>query len=135
MKLLKTSNLKKFDVVIICAALSDYIPKKQKGKILSGKDKLVLEMESAPKVIGKIREKTPKAKIIGFKVEEKKDKLRGKSLALLKKNRLDFVIGNTISSFSSDESEIWIIDKKDKSAHKKGKKEVLSDYILDTIRQ
>jgi phosphopantothenoylcysteine decarboxylase/phosphopantothenate--cysteine ligase len=133
LKFIKTKDLKRYNVIIVCAAISDYIPKKQKGKISSDKDKLIVEMHPAPKIISTLREKSPKAKIIGFKVEENQNKIKEKSLDLLKKNKLDFVIGNTISAFSKDENEIWIINKQDKSVHKKGKKEILTEYILDTI--
>jgi phosphopantothenoylcysteine decarboxylase/phosphopantothenate--cysteine ligase len=131
--LLKTYNLKDFDAIIICAALSDYIPRKQKGKIPSGKDKLIIEMSSAPKIIERLRTKAPKSKIIGFKVEENKEDLKEKALKLLRKNSLDFVVANTISGFNKDENEIWIINKKGKSLHKKGNKEILADIILDTV--
>ena len=133
LKLVKTKNLKKFDVIILCAALSDYIPKKQRGKIPSGKDKLVIEMSPSPKIIANLRIKAPNSKIIGFKVEENAVKLKEKARNLLKKNNLDDVIANTISGFDKDENEIWIIDKKGKSIHKKGKKEQLTNHILDTI--
>ena len=132
-KLLKTGNLKKFDIIIVCAALADYIPKKTKGKIPSGKKGLVLEMLPAPKLVSKLRKIAPNSKIIGFKVEESRNKLKEKAFELLKKNNLDFVIANTISGFGSDVNEIWIIDKKKKAVHKKGKKEILADYILDAV--
>ena len=133
-KLLKSKAIEKLDAIIICAALSDYIPKKQKGKISSEKDKLILEIPAAPKIIAGLRKKAPKSKIIGFKVEEKSDIIKEKATALLKKNNLDIVIANTISGFGKDENEIWIIDKKGKTINKKGKKEQLANYILDTIR-
>ena len=133
LKLLKTKNLKKFDVIIICAALTDYIPKKQRGKIPSGKKKLVLEMSPAPKIIARLRKIVPNSKIMGFKVEEDKNKLRGKALALLDKNSLDFVVANTISGFGRDENEIWIFDKKGKVIHRKGTKDILADNILDAV--
>ena len=133
-KLLKSKDLKKFDVIVLCAALSDYIPKKLKGKIPSGKDKLVVELSPASKIISGLRKKAPNSKIIGFKVEETSSKLKEKASALLKKNNLDFVVANTISGFSKDENEIWIIDKKGKCIHKKGRKEQLASYILDTVR-
>ena len=133
-KLLKTNNLKKFDVIIVCAGLADYIPSKQTGKIPSGKEKLVLEMRPAPKIIAKLREIAPDSKIIGFKVEESRDKLQEKAYRLLKKNSLDYVVANTVSGFDSDDNEIWIIDKKGNSIHKKGKKEYLAGHILDTVK-
>ena len=134
-KLLKNSNFKRFDVIIVCAAIADYIPKKQTGKISSGMKKLVLEMKPAPKIISELRKKTPDAKIIGFKVEEKKEKLEEKAFELLKKNNLDFVVANTVSGFNKEENEIWIIDKKRKTIHKKGKKEYLADHILNVLKE
>jgi phosphopantothenoylcysteine decarboxylase/phosphopantothenate--cysteine ligase len=132
-KLVKNKDLKKFDIIIICAALSDYIPKKQKGKIPSQQKNLTIKMQPAEKIISLIRKKTPKSKIIGYKVEEKNTTLKKKAIELLKKNNLDFVIGNTISGFEKDINEIWIIDKKGNGVHKKGKKEELADHILNTI--
>jgi phosphopantothenoylcysteine decarboxylase/phosphopantothenate--cysteine ligase len=134
LKLVKTKNLKIYDSIIVCSAISDYIPTAQKGKISSDKQKLTIEFKKAPKIISFLRKKAPKSKIIGFKVEDKKDKLKNKSLNLLKNNKLDFVIGNTISGFEGDENEIWIFDKTGKSAHKKGKKENLTNIILDLVK-
>jgi phosphopantothenoylcysteine synthetase/decarboxylase len=91
-------------------------------------------MNPAPKLISMVRKQATKAKIIGFKVEEKKNRLQEKALDLLKRNDIDFVIGNTISGFNKDENEIWIFDTKGKSIHKKGKKEYLANIILDTIK-
>jgi phosphopantothenoylcysteine decarboxylase/phosphopantothenate--cysteine ligase len=133
-KLIKKKNLKKFDVIIICAAISDYIPKKQKGKIPSGKDKIIVELTPASKLLPIIRKKAPKAKIIAFKVEDKKENVKKKSLELLNKNKIDLVVGNTISGFEKDENEIWTIDKKGKITHKKDNKEKLTNHILNSIK-
>jgi len=134
MQLLKTNDIKNFHAIIICAALSDYLPKKYRGKIPSGQEKLVIELSPAPKIISLLRNKAKKAIIVGFKVEDSKTKLKEKAKNLLKNNKLDFVIANTISGFDKDENEIWIIDRKEKSFHKKGKKDILANYILDTIK-
>lgn len=133
-KILEKRDLKIFDYIILCAALSDYIPKKHKGKIKSGKEKLVLELFSAPKIISIIRKKAPLAKIIGFKAEEKKANLKAKAMNLLNKNNLDYVVANLIYGFNKNQNEIWIFNKKGKSYYKKGKKEELADYILDIIK-
>lgn len=133
-KIIGKKDLKKFDVIIICAALSDYIPKRQMGKIPSGKEKLLIEMSPAPKIILKLRQKAPKSKIIGFKVEDKKDKLIDRAFDLLKKNNINFVVANTTTGFTKDNNEIWIINKKGKAVHKKGNKEKLTDNILDSVK-
>jgi len=132
--LIEKKDVKKFDIILICAALSDYAPKKQIGKIQSGKEKLVIEMSSTPKIIPKLRQKSPKSKIIGFKVEDKKDNLIDRAQDLLINNNIDFVVANTISGFTGNDNEIWIIDKKGKSVHNKGNKEELANYILDSVK-
>lgn len=131
--LVKTKNLKNFYAIIICAALADYVPKTQKGKIPSGKKDFVLNLSIAPKVIANLKKKASNAKIIGFKVEAQKKDIKQKASDLLKRNNLDFVIANTTGGFSEDQNEIWIIDKKGKDSHKKGKKEQLTDSILDLL--
>jgi phosphopantothenoylcysteine decarboxylase/phosphopantothenate--cysteine ligase len=133
-KLIEKKDVKKFDVIIICSALSDYAPKKQKGKIKSGKEKILIELLPTPKIIPKIRKKSPKSKIIGFKVEDKRDYLIDAAKDLLKNSKIEYVVANTISGFSGKDNEIWIIDKKGKSVHKKGNKEELTEQILDSIK-
>jgi len=133
-KLLQKKNLKNYDYIFICAAISDYIPTKKKGKIQSKKDEINIKLKPTKKIISKIRTLSPKAKIVGFKAEEKQKNIKEKSLNLLKQNKLDFVIGNTISGFEKDTNEIWIINKDGKSISKKGNKEKLASYILDKVK-
>lgn len=132
-KIIKKTDFKKFDIIIICAAISDYIPKKYQGKIPSGKEKLVIEMKPSFKIISEIRKKAPKTKIIGFKAEENKHTIKNKSMELLDKNRLDFVVSNTLNGFEKDENEIWIYTIKGQILHKKDQKEKIADIILDNI--
>jgi phosphopantothenoylcysteine decarboxylase/phosphopantothenate--cysteine ligase len=133
-KLLKKYDLKKYDIIILCAALPDYITKKQKGKISSDEKKLILTMQKTPKIISKLRNLAPKSKIIGFKLEENKTKIQEKAHNLLKKNHLDFVVANTLTGLNKQDNEIWIINRRGKSHHKKADKETLTDFILDTIK-
>ena len=132
-KLVKKTDLKKYNYIIVCAAISDYIPNKFKGKIKSGKQKLTIDLKPTEKLLPKIRKKAAKSSIIAFKLEDKKENLKNKSMALLKENNLDFVIGNLVSGFNSDENRIWIFDKSGKSFSKKDNKENLASFILEKI--
>ncbi len=132
-KLVKKNKLSDYDTIIVCAAISDYKPEKTKGKIPSGKKNLVIKLKTTEKILPQIRKKAAKSKIIAFKVEDNKKEINTNSNNLLKKYKLDYVIGNTTSGFESDKNEIIIIDKKGKSFSKKGKKENLTKLILDTI--
>ncbi|HIH29637.1 MAG TPA: bifunctional phosphopantothenoylcysteine decarboxylase/phosphopantothenate--cysteine ligase CoaBC [Thermoplasmata archaeon] len=123
-----------FDSVIVCAAIANYIPKKQKGKIPSGKQTLAIDCYQAPVVLETLQVRLPHAKIIAFKTEEKKQNIRRKTQQLLTKYHLEAAIGNTLSGFGGDSNEILLLTKKRKSTWRKGKKEELASVILDLMR-
>lgn len=131
-KLSEKNKLKKFDIIIICAALSDYIPNYTKGKISSAEEKINISLKQSQKFISTIRKKAPKSKIIAFKLLEDGKKVKTQSKNLLEKNKLDLVVGNTTSGFGSDSNKYWVFSKT-KSSIKKGKKEMLTNYVLDEI--
>jgi phosphopantothenoylcysteine decarboxylase/phosphopantothenate--cysteine ligase len=128
---IKTQN---FDSIIVCAAIANYIPKKQKGKIRSGKDTLFIMFTQAPIILEALRAKAPTARLIAFKTEEKKATVKRRTMDLLKRYHLDGAIGNTLAGFGASENEIFLLTKKGKSTWKKGKKEELASAILDMLR-
>jgi len=134
LKLIKNKNLKHFNSIIICAAIANYIPKKQKGKIPSGKEKLFIECVQAPTILEILRLQVPHATIIAFKTEEKKINVKRKTQQLISKHHLDGAVGNTLAGFGAKDNEIFILTKKGKSTWKKGKKEKIASFILDMIK-
>lgn len=128
------NNQNNFDTIIVCAAIANYIPKKHKGKISSGKEVLSIELTPAPNIIEKFKLLSPKSKIIAFKVEENKKNLMEKSSQLLQKNKIDFVIANTVTAFGKDKNDILIINKNGKCKNKKGRKEDLANFILNLTK-
>jgi phosphopantothenoylcysteine decarboxylase / phosphopantothenate---cysteine ligase len=132
--LLKGKGAKQFDSVIVCAAIANYIPKKQKGKIPSGKQSFAIDCVQAPVVLETLRSLIPHAKIVAFKTEEKKKNVKRRTQQLLSKFHLDAAIGNTLAGFGGDTNEILLLTKRGKSTWKKGKKEELASVILDLLR-
>ena len=126
-------NLIQFDDIIVCAAIANYIPKKQTGKIPSGKPTLSIDWSQAPVVLESLRRQFSKAKIIAFKTEEKKQNVRRRTRELLTKYHLDGAIGNTLDGFGGEVNEILLLTKKGKGVWKKGKKEELASDILDLL--
>ena len=118
----------------MCAAIANYIPKKQKGKIRSGKDTLFIMFTQAPIILEALRAQAPTARLIAFKTEEKKATVKRRTMELLKRYHLDGAIGNTLAGFGASENEIFLLTKKGKSTWKKGKKEELASAILDMLR-
>jgi phosphopantothenoylcysteine decarboxylase/phosphopantothenate--cysteine ligase len=134
LKLMKNNSVKHFDSIIVCAAIANYIPKKQRGKIPSGKEKLCIECAQAPTILEILRSRVPHTTIIAFKTEEKKINVKRRTQQLLKKYHLDGAVGNTLAGFGSPDNEILLLTKRGKSTWKKGKKEELASVILDMIK-
>ena len=59
---------KKFDVVVLAAAASDFIPKNSNTKIKSSKN-TVIKLNRAPKIIDHIKKTTQGNSHVGFKAE------------------------------------------------------------------
>jgi phosphopantothenoylcysteine synthetase/decarboxylase len=134
LKLLKNNRIKYFNSIIVCAAIANYIPKKQRGKIPSGKEKLSIECIQAPTILETLRSQVPHVKIIAYKTEKKKVDVKRKTQQLLLKHHLDGAVGNTLTGFGAKDNEILMLKKKGKSTWKKGKKEELASFILDMIK-
>jgi len=134
LKLIKNNRIKHFDSIIVCAAIANYIPKKQKGKIPSGKEKFSIDWTQAPTILETLRSRVPHAKIIAFKTEEKKINVKRKTQQLLTKHHLHGAVGNTLAGFGAKDNEILILTKNGKSTWKKGKKEELASVIIDMLK-
>lgn len=132
--LIENIKVKHFDGIVVCAAIANYVPKKQKGKIPSGKDTLFIMFTRAPIILEALRLQAPDARLIAFKTEEKRATVKRKTLELLKKYHLDGAVGNTLKGFGETDNEILLLTRKGKSTWKKGKKEELASVILDLLR-
>ena len=124
-KLIKKS--KKYDVIINCAAISDFVLDPIKGKIPSGKE-INLKLKPAPRINNMLRNLTDI--LIIFKLDEEKNLLE-KARKRLETDKADYVIANTIESIGKDETKIWIIGKEIKKFE--GKKEEIAKHVIDLI--
>ncbi|MCD6447424.1 MAG: bifunctional phosphopantothenoylcysteine decarboxylase/phosphopantothenate--cysteine ligase CoaBC [Thermoplasmata archaeon] len=120
----------KYDAVINCAAISDFVVDKKKGKISSGKE-IMLKLKPAPRINPMLR-KIGKT-IVAFKLEEKKESLEKKAREMIARDGVDIVIGNTLESLGKDTAKIWIMDKNGVIARAEGKKEEIAEKIIDLI--
>ena len=128
-KLIEEEN-ENYDVVINCAAISDFVVEKKEGKISSGKE-IELKLYPAPR-INPLLKKIAK-KVIAFKLEEKEENVIKKAKELIAKDGIEYVIGNTIESMGSEEAKIWIIGKEEAIKELHGKKEDIAKEIIDLI--
>lgn len=102
-----------FDAVIHSAAVADYAPIAQKGKIKSNLEKLNIEMAPTPKIIKKFKVWDPDIFQVQFKLEvglSEKDLIETAYQSLLK-NKSDLVVANNMPGTSSDTAAAYIIDQ------------------------
>ncbi|AEH06965.1 bifunctional phosphopantothenoylcysteine decarboxylase/phosphopantothenate--cysteine ligase CoaBC [Methanothermococcus okinawensis] len=124
------------DIIISCAAISDFIPEKQiEGKIKSDKD-IVIKLKRNPKVLSELRKAFPNKIIVGFKAEYglNKDELLNISTKKLKEYNLDYIVANDLSKhyFGDDSNEVILIGKNTLKEFK-GKKSEIVEKIKDEL--
>lgn len=120
-----------YDIVIVPAALSDYAPKRQEGKISSDEEEITLTLTKLPKVLPKLRKS---AKFLaGFKAESTGDLIK-KAEARMNEYSLDMIVANNIHDVSEKETKSIIIFK-DKRETFTGSKAELAEKIIEGIAE
>ena len=107
----------KFDVVIMAAAVADYIPEKpSKKKIKSNQNKIKISLKKVPKIINQVKKIQKNVILIGFKAEANVTKKELISLAKkkLQESNSDMIIANDIGSprykKNPNNNEVLIVD-------------------------
>lgn len=107
--------MKDSDSLIMAAAVADYRPNvRAEQKIKKDSESLTVELIKNPDIVSIIaKNKKPNQIIVGFAAESE-NLIENAKKKILNKN-LDFVVANDISNseigFSSDENEVFVIDK------------------------
>jgi phosphopantothenoylcysteine decarboxylase/phosphopantothenate--cysteine ligase len=116
---IKSEMKKKFDIVIMAAAIADYIPAVQsKKKIKSSKSTMNISLKKAPKIIDQIKKYQNDVFLIGFKAETDltKSQLIKSAEKKLRESSADMIISNDIGSTrykkNPQNNQIIIVDSK-----------------------
>ena len=137
----KKQMKKKFDIVILAAAASDYIPKNQYSKkIKSTKNSLTIELKKAPKIIDHIKKLQKDVFLIGFKAETdiSKKELVVRAKQKLRDSKADMIIANDIGeNYFKDTryNELLIIDSETVVTIGRNKKEKIAKLICKNIEK
>jgi len=114
----KKEMKKKFDVVILAAAASDYtVEQYNHSKIKSSKKSLVIKLKQAPKIINYIKKWQKNVFLVGFKAETNlsKKKLEESARKKMKEVKADLIIANDIGTRyqkNPDYNEILLVNSK-----------------------
>ncbi|HYM41041.1 MAG TPA: bifunctional phosphopantothenoylcysteine decarboxylase/phosphopantothenate--cysteine ligase CoaBC [Thermoplasmata archaeon] len=122
------------DICLVPAAISDFSPRKQKGKIPSREGSITLALEPTPKVLAALRKAT-KGPLVGFKAESgvSAAELKGKAMALLKEAELDLVVANDVAAVKRDTTAITIFDRKGRSVSFTGSKSLAAEQVWRAV--
>ena len=131
----------KFDIVIMSAAASDYVPKiSSSSKIKSDKNEINVRLVKAPKIIDSVKKMQKDTFLIGFKAETdiSKKELVSRAKNKLKESKANMIIANDIGKrYKKDSSynEIIVVDSEGSTHIPRTKKERLSKIICKNIEK
>jgi phosphopantothenoylcysteine decarboxylase/phosphopantothenate--cysteine ligase len=116
------------------AAISDFRPKKVKGKMSSKEKSLTIELTPTPKIIDAIRRRSKRTKIIGFKLESgvSESEIKKRALEKLKSAKLDLIVANDVKTIGREPAKIVLLDKSGASKSESGTKATLAHHIWST---
>lgn len=136
----KTELKKKFDIVIMTAAIADYIPANpNKNKIKSSKTKLKISLKKAPKIIDQIKKYQKNVLLVGFKAETNltKNQLIKSAQKKLKESSSDLIVANDIGSSrykkNPQNNQVIIVDSKRVIVSGWMKKQKIAKFIKKQI--
>ena len=92
---------KKFDIVIMAAAIADYVPvQASRNKIKSSKSQLKISLKKSPKIIDQIKKYQKSVFLVGFKAESNvsKNQLIKSAQKKLRDSSSDMIVANDIGS-------------------------------------
>lgn len=131
---------KKFDIVIMAAAVADYVPTIQnKNKIKSSKSSMNISLKKAPKIIDQIKKYQNDVLLVGFKAETNvtKDQLIKSAQKKLKESAADMIIANDIGSIrykkNPKNNQVIIVDSKKNIVSGWMNKEKIAKFIRKQI--
>ncbi len=137
----KKEMKKKFDVVILAAAASDYIVQNySKSKIKSSQKSLQIKLKQAPKIIDHIKKWQKDVFLVGFKAETNlsKKKLEESARKKMRESKADLIVANDIGTKyqkNPDFNEIILVNSKKAVSSGWKRKEKLAKNIRKAIEK
>jgi len=137
----KKEMRKKFDVVILAAAASDYtVANFNHSKIKSSKKNLVIKLKQAPKIIDHIKKWQKDVFLVGFKAETNlsRKKLEESARKKMKESKADLMIANDIGTRyqkNPDFNEIILVNSKKTVSSGWKRKEKLTKIIRKQLEK
>jgi phosphopantothenoylcysteine decarboxylase/phosphopantothenate--cysteine ligase len=137
---IKKELKKKFDIVIMAAAIADYIPvQASKNKIKSSKSQLKISLKKSPKIIDQIKKYQKSVFLVGFKAEANvsKNQLIKSAQKKLRDSSSDMIVANDIGSLkykkNPQNNQVIVINSKKIVSTSWMKKQKIAKFIRKQI--
>jgi len=130
----------RWDIVIMAAAISDYLPRARKRKMESSDLKIQVTLSRAPKLLYSIRKSQKDALVVGFKaeVDVSESVLISRAKKRMAESGADIMIANDIGTkYRKDptKNSIIILDRNSASPSGRRLKQKIAEIILDKIKE
>ena len=131
-------ELKKADCLIMCAAVSDFRPKRVFRKKIKRTKKLLLELIQGKDILMQLSRYKKGKLFVGFSLET--ENIRGNSYKKLKNKNLDLIVANQLTRsrnpFGNNKLDVFIIEKSGFTAQIKNRsKAFIAHVLLDKIEK
>ena len=109
-------EVKRADVIIMTAAVSDFTPENYSDKKIKKEDTegITIKLKKNPDILSEISHQPSAIShqriVVGFALET--DDMIKNAKEKLKEKNLDFIVANSVNGFGSDQNKVTIIDKK-----------------------
>lgn len=122
-------------VLIMAAAVADFIPHQKKDAKIDKNDPMILKLRRNKDILGEISKVRKRPFVIGFSAETGKNVNR--AVEKMKRKKMDMVVFNDVSEpgagFEVDTNSVVIIDKQGKVPSGVMSKDAVADVILDRM--
>lgn len=130
----KMASDAKADVILVPAAISDFLVDKHHGKV-SSSEPTTIQLTQAPKILELLRKNT-EALIIGFKAETgiPMEELESRAIKRMKEHGLGMIIANLMEDVGPYDTKAMILRKDGKKDIFELKKSELATIVFDIIK-
>jgi phosphopantothenoylcysteine decarboxylase / phosphopantothenate---cysteine ligase len=142
-----------FDVIILCAAISDYTPVigdgiigsddilkvddslVPHGKIPSGKDEVVIRLLPTPKIIDIVRSHARDSFLVGYKAEAgiSEEELVERAEGRMKEIGCDLMVANLLENVGAKATRVYVIDRDGDVGEMNGTREQIAGSLFEAI--
>ena len=128
----------KTDLVFMAAAVADYSPIRQAGKLSSDADELLIHLQRNPKLLGRLRDQFgAAATLVGFKLLSgvSEEELIAVAAKQVHDNRLDLCVANDATLIQPDHHPVILVHSREQIERASGSKAEIANKLVQHVLQ